>query len=192
LEKEIMNELMLSQARLPKGAGLDTWRAEESALVSRKSGTANLYSVHDAPDVFALVQEASDVIPLVPSDPPVGRTRYALTQVSDTGPSDAQHHYLLIVAFCVPPELFDEVEAWYNEEHIGLLRKADGWLRARRYHVKSPFMGPKWTTVALHELRDLSVLDSEERRIARATPWRARLASEPWFEANGRWVYKRL
>ncbi len=69
--------------------------------------------------------------------------------------------------------------------------RADGWLRARRYAV-TDMVGEarRWTHLAFHELRDLSVMDSEERKIARSTPWRAELEKEEWFLTAGRWIFE--
>ncbi|MFT3905449.1 MAG: hypothetical protein QM718_03995 [Steroidobacteraceae bacterium] len=119
-----------------------------------------------------------------------GAAQYGCVEVSDSGATQAPAPVLMIVAFDVPPELQPEVERWYNEEHIPLLRRAPGWERARRYQVLWQAGGPRWTSIALHELRDAAVLDSQERAYARSTPWRARLSSQAWFVAAGRFLYR--
>ena len=43
----------------------------------------------------------------------------------------------------------------------------------------------RWTHLALHYLADSRALTSPERERARASPWRARLAQESWF--NGKY-----
>ena len=42
----------------------------------------------------------------------------------------------------------------------------------------------RYTRLALHYLSDVSALDSDARKRARETPWRARLAAEPWFKGT--------
>jgi hypothetical protein len=97
----------------------------------------------------------------------------------------------MLVAFDVPAGRETEVDAWYDQEHIELLMRAEGWLRARRFKV-GDFRGKRWTSLAFHELRDLTVMDSAERKIARSTPWRAELEKEEWFRSAGRWLYRPL
>ncbi len=70
--------------------------------------------------------------------------------------------------------------------------RADGWLRARRYRVLSQSGGPRWTSLAFHELCDASVMDSPERAFARSTAWRAELEKESWFGAAGRGLFRPL
>jgi hypothetical protein len=72
-----------------------------------------------------------------------------------------------------------------------MLMRADGWLRARRMCVES-FTGAPFTSIAIHELRALEVMNSPERALARGTAWRSMFSAEPWFEASGRWLYRRL
>lgn len=166
--------------------------ADELACYRPQEGVA------DAAAGCALVQEfnpaptaiATNSLPKPVSG--VATARYLCTEVSDSGPAREPGPVLMIVAFDVPPALQGEVERWYSEEHIPLLRRAPGWLRARRYEVQAHGGGPHWSSIALHELRDTAVLDSAERAYARATPWRARLSSQPWFAAAGRFVYQRF
>lgn len=117
-------------------------------------------------------------------------TDYALELMTDTGAVSEPYGALMLVAFDVPAAMTAEVDRWYEEEHIGLLMRADGWLRARRFKVLD-HRGKSWTSLAFHELRDVSVLDSEERKIARSTPWRAELERDTWFQEAGRWVFRR-
>lgn len=116
---------------------------------------------------------------------------YLLRCTGDTGPSAEAHGVLMIVAFNVPEDRIAAVDEWYEHEHIDMLMRADGWLRARRHRVDAVLHGRPWTHIALHELRDVSVMESPERAAARSTPWRARLETEAWFPAAGRWIYER-
>jgi len=135
----------------------------------------------------AVVYSPTATIPPAP-----GAMHYDLDLVSDSGPVAEKPGVIMLVAFDVPPELTEEVDRWYEEEHIGLLMKADGWHRARRFRVPNFSGGPPWTSLAFHELRDASALDSPERAIARSTPWRAELEKGEWFRSAGRGLFRPL
>lgn len=121
-----------------------------------------------------------------------GAAHYDLDLASDTGPSSEKWGIVMLVAFNAPDDVTPELERWYEEEHINLLMRAPGWLRARRYRVRSHTGGPPWTSMAFHELSDLSVMDSPERAFARSTPWRAQLEQGAWFQSAGRGVFRAL
>lgn len=116
---------------------------------------------------------------------------YRCRRISDAGTSDARAGVMMMITFTVPQDQTAEFDDWYGQEHIPMLLRADGWLRARRFLVtdRSDRAAP-WTSVAIHLLSSLTVLDSKERQLARSTPWRARFASLPWFEAAGRFLYR--
>jgi hypothetical protein len=90
---------------------------------------------------------------------------------------------LYAVWFNVPPERTGDVDAWYEQEHVPLLMECPGWLMARRFAVNGADPGP-FNRFALHYLADRSALESAARFKARGTPWRARLAAEPWFRGT--------
>ena len=93
------------------------------------------------------------------------------------------------VFFRVPADREAEFNAWYEEEHLAILLRCPYWPMCRRFRIMNP--GPEsWTHLALHYLTDLRALESAERTEARSTPWRARLAQEPWFRGDYR-VYHR-
>ena len=121
-----------------------------------------------------------------------GFTRYICDERSDTGENSEPASYLWAVAFSVPESAWGEFDDWYAEEHVPMLMEADGWLRVRRYTVRPGGDGPAWTHLALHELRDLAVLDSPERAAARDAPLRAALATRDWFGHSGRWLYRAI
>jgi hypothetical protein len=121
-----------------------------------------------------------------------GFTRYTCDELSDTGPNTEPSHYLSAIAFNVPDSARQDFESWYAEEHVPMLMKADGWLRVRRYAVRPGGDGPSWTHLALHELRDLDVMNGPERAAARDTPRRAALAANEWFGRSGRWLYRAI
>ncbi|MCC6531636.1 MAG: hypothetical protein IT531_03735 [Burkholderiales bacterium] len=92
------------------------------------------------------------------------------------------------VFFKVPQAREQEFNAWYDEEHMEILQRCPYWPMCRRYRIRNP--GEGFTHVALHYLTDLRALESAERDQARATPWRDRLAAEPWFKGEYRVYYR--
>jgi hypothetical protein len=149
------------------------------------------YRALDPAPGSALVQYFAGGVPALAAATP-GLARYCCRELSDSGAAGEIAPVLVVVAFDVPPDLATMVDRWYAEEHIPLLCRAPGWLRARRYQMLNYSGGPRYTSVALHELRSVSVLDSVERQYARSTAWRAALAPEPWFAAAGRFIYHRI
>lgn len=87
------------------------------------------------------------------------------------------------VFFNVPEARDDDFNAWYEQDHVPLLFGHPDWLMCRRFRIRDGEPG-RWTHLALHYLAHEDALNSPERERARATPWRARLASEPWFNAH--------
>ena len=145
----------------------------------------------DPPGQWATLETLADVAAAALPAAAPGLARYRCPMVTDTGAADRPYGILMLVAFAVPPERKAEVDDWYLNEHIELLMRAPGWLRARRYEVDAMSgEGRRWTHLAFHELRDISVMASEERKIARSTEWRARLEQEAWFQTAGRWIFE--
>lgn len=163
--------------------------AQAQALIGANVPGWPLRAVIDPPEIALLTHGKSAVAALPPAQ---DAARYLLEEVSDTGPVAEPFGVIMLVAFDVPEDRTDAIDDWYQREHIDLLMKADGWLRARRYRVLSHTNGPRWTSMAFHELRDLAVMDSPERAVARSTPWRAELEKEAWFPAAGRGVFQAL
>lgn len=118
-----------------------------------------------------------------------GFTRYIADELSDTGAPAEAPSVLYVVAFGVPAQDAAEFDGWYEDEHVPLLMQVPGWLRVRRYRVRSGFAGTAWSHLALHELRGPEALDAPERAAARDTRRRAALAQRPWFR-SGRWTYR--
>jgi hypothetical protein len=88
--------------------------------------------------------------------------------------------YLFIVSFDILASDIPEFDKYYEEEHIPLLLKVPGWLRARRYKLESfkkvgqaeeayQFMG-------IHEIDSLDALRSEELKEAGSTEWGKKLS----------------
>jgi hypothetical protein len=117
---------------------------------------------------------------------------YGLRLMQDSGIFAGHAPIIMLIAFDVPEHLRDEVDRWYVEEHVPLLLRANGWLRARRFELFRMSEGTtKFTSLAFHQLSNISVLDSQERAFARSTEWRAQLENKgTWFGNAGRWIYE--
>lgn len=117
-------------------------------------------------------------------------TRYIGDLVSDTGEAEPGRYFYL-VTFDVPEDFQEEFDAWYERDHLPHLMRNPAWVKCRRYAVVDS--DPAGVTrAAVHELADLSALDSPEREAARATPWRARLSRNDWFSSARYAVYERF
>jgi hypothetical protein len=115
-----------------------------------------------------------------------GFTRYIGNTVAcapDDGNTFADAPVLYAVFFDVPADRLGDFDAWYGEDHVPLLLEDKRWLGVRRFAITDGEPG-RFTRLALHYLADRAVLESDARRRARQTPWRARLASEPWFKGH--------
>ena len=78
---------------------------------------------------------------------------------------------MLVVAMNVLPEAEAEFNAWYNEEHIPLLRTVPGMLCARRFKTVS---GPR-KYIAVYHLSGPEVQASEAWAKAITTPWQIKM-----------------
>lgn len=115
-------------------------------------------------------------------------TRYTCSQISESvakhvegNPFDAP--ILYPVFFSVPGDREDEFNRWYEEDHVPTLLKCSDWAACRRYKIDSGVPG-NWTHLALHYLKDMKALDSPERKEARDSKWREKLAKEDWFKGH--------
>ena len=98
-------------------------------------------------------------------------------------PAPANVGGVLLVGLSVPPEREEEFNAWYNTEHIPFLAQVPGVLRARRFE---PIDGSK-KYLAVYELADTNVIQSEAWAKAANTPWSAR--QRQWYQ---RWLNRIL
>ncbi len=98
--------------------------------------------------------------------------RWACQQIV---PGEAAPHMMAHAVFVAigdsPPEHEAEFNRWYDEEHLPLLARVPGVLRARR------FFAPKGTPryLALYDLDDESVLQHPDWRAATQTEWATRV-----------------
>jgi len=87
------------------------------------------------------------------------------------------------VFFNVPADRLQDFDAWNEEDHLPLLMDEEKWLGVRRFEIFDGTPGT-YNRLALHYIGDRGALDSPARARARATPWRDRLAAEPWFKGT--------
>jgi hypothetical protein len=95
-------------------------------------------------------------------------------------------HILLIVRIDVEPEMEEEFNRWYNEEHIPTLLNVPGVLWAKR--AINTGKGPKY--IAVYEHENIDVQNSEAYRKAAQTEWTRRI--EPHLLKREREIYELL
>ena len=84
---------------------------------------------------------------------------------------ESKKHILLIVRIDVEPEMEEEFNRWYNEEHIPTLLKVPGVLWGKRAINTGP--GPKY--IAVYEHENIEVQRSEAYQKAAQTEWTRRI-----------------
>lgn len=137
------------------------------------------------------LQASEREMALIPRLALLNRRVYELLTVKtrpDLSPSSLPGKYLLVVTFLVQPELEEEFNKWYEEEHIPDLSKVTGWQRTRRYKLDSSVelaRGPVATPEnPVHNY--LALLDWDHDRYATlpefkasiVTPWSAKMLKE--------------
>jgi hypothetical protein len=166
-----------------------------SAQRYRDEATRNYLAVYEmtspgalsTPEYLRIKNEPSNLTRKM-LDAVSGFTRYLGTELGrdskdHTSASFIDAAVLYPVFFQVPTERQPEFDNWYKDEHIPILMQDERWLGVRRFDI---FDGApnRFNRLALHYLSHRSALDSEARKEARAAPWRARLAEEPWFKGH--------
>ncbi len=115
-----------------------------------------------------------------------GFTRYLAKEISSRANGDndfIDSPVLYPVFFYVPAERQSDFDSWYDQDHIPILMQDSRWLGVRRFEIYDGEPG-QYNRLALHYIADRSVLESDARKRARETPWRNRLAEEPWFKGH--------
>lgn len=80
--------------------------------------------------------------------------------------------FLQCVWWAPPEDGVDDFNAWYYEEHLPMLMRVPGWLRARRFRLADG-NGPAF--VAIHDLETDDVFSDPAHDAALHTPWRDRV-----------------
>jgi len=99
---------------------------------------------------------------------------------------ETKKHIFLIVRIDVEPEMEEEFNRWYNEEHIPTLLNIPGVLWAKR--AINTGKGPKY--IAVYEHENINVQNSEAYRKAAQTEWTRRI--EPHLLKREREIYELL
>src|SRR5690606_11463722 len=95
-----------------------------------------------------------------------------------------------LVAVWMTVSDIENLDRWYEDEHIRLVFDVPGWLRCRRYDLVD---GAGTKTLALHELAAEETVDHPAAAPARNTAWRDQIladASEgeyPFYRILARW-----
>ena len=91
--------------------------------------------------------------------------------------------FIIIVEVLVQPELEEEFNRWYEEEHIPLLSKVTGWHRTRRYKLISSIELADGTSddpvpnyLTIHEWTNTPEL--KLLKAATTTPWSTKMLKE--------------
>jgi hypothetical protein len=148
-----------------EGAAADMPLAPSQALVTRFYKTKGVAE-------NCMIWCEYDKRPHVPDLPQARVTILQQTQdVGQSGPLETPFVYL--VHTDIGPELLDEYNAWYGEEHLPRLVKVPGILRARRFTALAG--APLFLTA--YDLTDRHAFESPEGLVARKTPWTERMRS---------------
>lgn len=98
------------------------------------------------------------------------------------------------VSFRVNEADLDELNRWYDEEHIDMLSKASGWIRTRRFRMivgglqGMPPPG-QVEVLAVSDFKSPEDLQSPEVKAARDTPWRTKLMEKVLWKDMRAWGY---
>ncbi|KAF9809053.1 hypothetical protein IEO21_07590 [Rhodonia placenta] len=94
--------------------------------------------------------------------------------------------YVVFVSVETPPEHEEELNKWYDEEHIPMLAKVPGWVRSRRFvladcnqmgqEAQKKEMPGKYLAVA--EWASLDAFETEEFKAVLGTPWAAKIMAK--------------
>ncbi|PFH49392.1 hypothetical protein AMATHDRAFT_147745 [Amanita thiersii Skay4041] len=94
--------------------------------------------------------------------------------------SDIPTRFLFVVCMDISPELEDDLNKWYEEEHLSLLAKVPGWLRGRRFKLGNHaelsgkptlMMSTPTKYIALHDWQTSDFQGTPEFKYSIETPW---------------------
>ncbi|PBP21771.1 putative alpha/beta hydrolase [Diplocarpon rosae] len=114
----------------------------------------------------------------------------ALERVENEG----ERNVIVAVSLILNPgdEHVQEVEKWYQEEHVDMLSNVSGWVRSRRFVTSA--IDPKAPVeyLALHEYQPQNGLGGKEFQAATATKWAQEIGRKSVKETTSRgydWYY---
>lgn len=85
-----------------------------------------------------------------------------------------------------PGQKGQEIDKWYNEEHVEMLQKVPGWRRTRRFVTSTIDNKDEVEYLALHEYAPQNGLGGSEFQAATSTPWAKKIMSEVVAEKRRR------
>jgi hypothetical protein len=159
----------------------------------RTDGTHGFLAIYDMETPDVLASPAYHQVKTQPTertrwmlDHVTGFTRYTCEEIARQerpGSTGLASPVLYAVQFSVPQERLQEFDDWYAQDHVPTLMRSSGWQMVRRLRIVSG-EPESFNRLALHYLSSTAELDSDARQEARRSPWRARLAQEPWFKGK--------
>jgi pimeloyl-ACP methyl ester carboxylesterase len=101
------------------------------------------------------------------------RKAQAFKKLQEVGVAERNGNVLVAVSLSLKDgKDGEELDRWYDEEHIDMLSKVPGWLRTRRFVTSSILEGKEGTEyLALHEYSPENGVDGEKYRAATSTQW---------------------
>ncbi|KAF8155462.1 hypothetical protein B0H34DRAFT_713316 [Crassisporium funariophilum] len=108
--------------------------------------------------------------------------------------------FILVVTMLVGPELEDEFNKWYEEEHMPDLSRLSGWLRGRRYKLvdsvelaaKPVDPKPVHNYLAIHEFDHDDYFDTAEFNATLETTRSAEMLKQVTFDARRFALHKNI
>lgn len=148
----------------------DDWLATGLGLRERGS-TLRLYRAVEGPQIYAYL--GPNLPALTPGSVPPNAdcSQWACMRELDGAAAGAEAPWHYVVETDVLPELEDEFNAWYDEEHLPGLAAVPGTVRAMR--LRAATASPRYH--ACYDLATLETLGSPAWLAVRATPWSSRV-----------------
>lgn len=148
----------------PDGADMLLLRWHHRGGAEHPAGAAAFAALADAADRIALWEPA----PLRQPEAPRGGTLRRYRRLLRIGAERLRAPFLYTVEADVDPEHEEELNAWYDEEHLPRLAAVPGVLSATRY-VETSGASPRY--LAAYRLEAKEVFESPAWITARETPW---------------------
>ncbi|KAL9619102.1 MAG: hypothetical protein Q9160_006279 [Pyrenula sp. 1 TL-2023] len=99
---------------------------------------------------------------------------------SSRGSATDSSPVILAVTMRVKDSDTEEVDKWYEEEHLELLSKIPGWRRSRRFRLvwSEDIVYGHTELLAVHEFAKQNGIGGPEHQLARDTPWRSKVVDK--------------
>lgn len=98
-----------------------------------------------------------------------------------------QGNVMISASFKVKPgKSGEEIDKWYNEEHIDMISKVAGWRRTRRFVTAAIDQKDDVEYLALHDFAPQNGIGGKEYEAATSTPWTQEILSNVISEKNRR------